>query len=205
MTLWFNQAMLRIRSLLRQPLTPFRCFFGMIRPGLMTMLLVLMLATACAPQATDTPFRPPTRPAPTQMLATTTPIPAIHTSIPTPTVTATPTEGPCTNNLEFIQDVTIPDGTNIQRGATIDKQWLVSNSGTCNWDNTYRLKWIGGDPLGADQEQMLFPARAGTQATLRINFTAPNTEGTYQSAWQAYGPDGTAFGDPVYMQIIVTP
>jgi len=136
------------------------------------------------------------------MLATTTPIPAIHTSIPTPTVTATPTEGPCTNNLEFIQDVTIPDGTKILTGAAIDKQWLVNNTGTCNWDDSYRLKWIGGDPLGANQEQMLFPARSGTQATLRINFTAPTIEGTYQSAWQAYGPDGTAFGDPVFMQII---
>lgn len=87
----------------------------------------------------------------------------------------------------------------------MDKQWLVANSGSCNWDSTYRFKWIGGDPLGANTEQVLYPARAGTQATIRILFTAPVVAGTYQSAWQAYGPDGVAFGDPVYVEVVVVP
>ena len=143
------------------------------RPYLFAVLLTLIFASACAPQVTPTPFRPPTKPAPTQILSTTTPIPAIYTPIPTPTITATATESPCTNNLEFLQDVTIPDGTSISFGGTIDKQWLVKNNGTCDWDSTYRLKWIGGDPLGAAQEQILFPAKAGTQATLRITLHRP--------------------------------
>jgi hypothetical protein len=188
-TLWFNQDMLRI-----QP-----------RPYLFAVLLALIFASACTPQPTPTPFRPPTKPAATQILSTTTPIPAIYTALPPATVTATATAGPCTNNLEFIQDVTIPDGTSISVGAAIDKQWLVNNNGTCNWDSTYRLKWIGGDPLGAAQEQALYPARAGTQVTLRISFTAPTAEGTFESAWQAYGSDDVAFGDPVFMKIVVSP
>jgi len=100
-------------------------------------------------------------------------------------------------------DVTIPDGTAISPGSSIDKQWLVNNSGTCNWDSGYRLKWIGGDPLGAAAEQALYPARAGTEATLKIAFTAPAEPGSYQSAWQAHGPDGVAFGDPVFIEIVV--
>jgi hypothetical protein len=152
-----------------------------------------------------TPFRPPTKPAPTQILSTTTPIPALYTITPTATVTSTPTAGPCSNNIEFVEDITIPDGTTISSGASIDKQWRVNNNGTCNWDSSYRLKWIGGDPLGAAQEQALYPARAGTQATIRITFTAPTAEGTYESRWQAYGSNGIAFGDSVYMKIIVIP
>lgn len=175
------------------------------RPRLFAILLTLIFASACAPQIAPTPFRPPTMPAPTQILSTTTPIPVLYTAIPTPTVTATATAGPCINNLEFIEDVTIPDGTSISFGGTIDKQWLVNNNGTCNWDSTYRLKWFGGDPLGAEQEQVLYPARADTQVTLRITFTAPTVEGTYESAWQAYGPDGIAFGDPIFMKIVVSP
>jgi hypothetical protein len=195
-TLWFNEGMLR--TLLR---LPFRT-----RLQLVAVLLTLTSASACAPQTAPTAFRPPTKPAPTQILSTTTPIPALNTSVPTPTVTATAmAAGTCTNNLEFIQDVTIPDGTSISFGATIDKQWLIKNNGTCNWDSAYRLKWIGGDPLGAAQEQILFPARAGTQATLHITFTAPTAEETYESAWQAYGPDGVAFGDPIYMKIVASP
>jgi hypothetical protein len=172
---------------------------------LFAVLLALIFASACTPKATPSPFRPPTRPAATQILSTTTPIPALYTAIPTPTLTATATAGPCVNNLEFIQDATIPDGTSFSFGATIDKQWLVNNNGTCNWDSTYRLKWIGGDPLGAAQEQALYPARAGTQVTLHITFTAPTTEGTFESAWQAYSSDGIAFGDPVFIKIIVSP
>jgi hypothetical protein len=179
----------------------------MFRPHLFAFLLILIFTQGCASQPTDTPFRPPTQPQPTQILPTAaaTSITDILTPLPTSTITSTPTEGPCSNNLKFVQDVTIPDGTTVSVGATIDKQWLVDNSGTCNWDSTYRLKWIGGDPLGANQEQILYPARAGTQATIRIAFTAPATDGTYESAWQAYGPDGIAFGDLIFVKIVVTP
>lgn len=193
MTLWFNKDMLRI------PLHA--------RPYLFAILLTLIFASACAPQATPTPFRPPTQPQPTQILATTTPIPAIFTSPPT-TSTATITltvPGSCTNNLSFLDDITIEDNTPVLPNSIVDKQWLVENSGTCNWDSTYRLKWIGGDPLGVEQEQVIFPARAGTQITIRILFAAPAAEGTYESAWQAYGPDGNAFGDPIFMKIVVSP
>jgi hypothetical protein len=186
-TLWFNKDMLRIIR----------------RPILFAILFALTFASACAPQATLTPFRPPTQPQPTQILATTTPVPAIYTPVPTVIITATATAGPCTNNLEFLEDITIPDDTVVTVGSTIDKQWLVKNSGTCNWDSTYHLIWVGGDPLSATQEQMLFPAKAGTQATLQILFTAPTTAGTYESSWQAYGPDGSAFGDPIFMKVIV--
>jgi hypothetical protein len=59
--------------------------------------------------------------------------------------------------------------------------------------------------MGAPTEIALYPARAGTQTTLRIVFTAPQTAGTYQNAWQAYAPDGSAFGEAVYMQVSVSP
>ncbi|MBC7877723.1 MAG: hypothetical protein H7Y59_11195 [Anaerolineales bacterium] len=178
-----------------------------LRPSLFAVLLTLICVSACAPQTTPTPFRPPTQPQPTQLLATTTPVPALFTSAPTtPTATITLTvPGPCTNNLSFLDDITIEDNTSVLPNAVVDKQWLVQNDGTCNWDSTYRLKLIGGDPLGVEQEQVMFPARAGTQATLRILFTAPTTEGTYESAWQAYGPDDVAFGDPIFIKIVVSP
>ena len=101
--------------------------------------------------------------------------------------------------------MTIPDGTSVTPGMPVDKQWLVTNAGSCDWSAAYRLKLISGDAMGAPAEQALYPARAGTQATLRVVFAAPQQAGTYQSAWQAFGPDGTAFGEAVYMQITVAP
>ena len=123
------------------------------------------------------------------------------TIVPTPTVIPTPT--PCTNGLTFVKDITVSDNTPFGPGQSVDKQWLVTNSGTCNWDSRYRLKLIDGPALGAATGQALYPARAGEQATLRILFTAPADTGTYTSTWQAFGPSGEAFGDTIYIQIVV--
>jgi hypothetical protein len=169
------------------------------------------LLSGCAPEPAFTPFVPPSNvepgtssvsvlPSPTQPV-TPSPLPASLTDTPGPTGIALP----CTNDLDFNTDLTVPDGTLVTPGSPIDKQWQVTNSGTCNWDASYRFKWIFGDALGATVEQALYPARAGTQLTLRVNFTAPLEQGTYQSAWQAFTPDGSAFGDAVFMQIIVSP
>jgi len=122
------------------------------------------------------------------------------TTVPTPTVIPTPT--PCTNGLTFVKDLTVIDNTPFGPGQSIDKQWLVTNSGTCDWDSRYRLKLMDGPAMGA-AEQALYPARAGAQATIRILFTAPSDTGTYKSTWQAFAPSGDAFGDPIYIQIIV--
>ncbi len=186
MTLWFNKDMLR----------------ASLAPRLM-LLAIMFLAWACAPALTPTPFRPPTQIPPTQPLPTLTPIAAIENAVSIPN--STPTfGGPCFNDLKFIEDLTIPDGTVVSANSSIDKQWLAQNSGTCDWDSTYRLKWIGGDPLNAAQEQTLYPARAGTQAALRILFTAPTFTGTYESSWQATSSDGILFGDPIYINVVVS-
>ncbi len=165
------------------------------------LLPVLFLAVGCAPQSTPTPFRPPTSIPPTQPSPTFTPLPPTPT--PAVTLTPTPTEGPCTNDLTFLDDVTIEDGTTFAPGAPMDKQWLVQNDGTCDWDETYTLKWVGGLPLGVSEVQPIFPAKAGVQATLRIVFTAPAEPGTYQTVWQAADPEGNLFGETVFMEIVV--
>ena len=76
----------------------------------------------------------------------------------------TTSEPPCTDSLSFLKDLTIPDGSQVPPGSTIDKRWLVLNSGTCNWDSDYRLKFISGDLIGAAREQGLYPARGPTTA-----------------------------------------
>lgn len=139
-----------------------------------------------------TPLAPPTLTPvqPTAMAA------IILPSVPTSTLV-------CTDNLVFINDVTIPDGTVVAPGSTADKQWLVQNSGDCNWDNRYRLRLISGDALGAAAEQALYPARAGTQVTLRILFTAPQAPGVYVSEWQAFDANGVPFGESFFIKIEV--
>ena len=123
---------------------------------------------------------------------------------PTATEIATNTpEIPCTNGLSFIDDATVEDGTVFFAGEEIDKRWLVLNSGTCNWGAGYTIQMTDGIPMSAETTQALFPARSGSETELAIIFIAPNSPGSYRSAWQAYDPEGNAFGDPFFMEIQV--
>lgn len=121
----------------------------------------------------------------------------------TPTsILASPTPA-CSDNLTFLEDQTIPDGSLVQPGESLDKRWLVENSGTCNWNRGYRLKLMAGPEMGANGEQALYPGRASTQVSIRLVFIAPTEPGAYRSAWQAYNDHNEAFGDPIFIDIIV--
>ncbi|MGD9092427.1 MAG: NBR1-Ig-like domain-containing protein [Anaerolineales bacterium] len=173
------------------------------------VILILLLA-ACSgnttgslsEQSDESLYIPPT--AITAVYQVTTPT-EVAASSETPQLIkkpATPTPS-CTHNLRFMEDLTIPDGTVVSPGAILDKRWQVENTGTCNWDEDYRLRLITGLDLGATPVQALYPARSGTAATIRITFTAPIETGNYQSAWQAFSPQGEPFGDPFYIDIVV--
>ncbi len=144
--------------------------------------------------ANDAIFRPPTQqPTPTPTF----PAPAVDTTPrPTPVIA-------CEDKLTFINDQTIPDGTEVSPNSTLDKRWEVENSGSCNWDERYHIRLIGGPEMGADPVQPLFPARSGTRVIIRLLMTAPAEPGSYHSAWQAYNPADEAFGDPFFIDIVV--
>ena len=114
-----------------------------------------------------------------------------------------PIIGNCINNLEFLDDITIPDGTIVSSGGILDKRWEVKNSGTCNWDDSYYVRLVAGDDLGVTIQKALFPARSGTNAEIRIEFTAPDDPGIYRSQWKAFDPDDQPFGDPFYIEVVV--
>lgn len=166
--------------------------------GFITLLAFGIFIAGCAPQkaildyALATPFIPPNI------------LPASPQSKPSSLPTSAWT---CQNNLTFINDITIPDGTTVIPGAVIDKRWEVANSGSCNWDARYRLRLIAGSLLGASApEQALFPARSGTHAVIRLMFQAPLEPGRYRSAWQAFDPEDLPFGDPIFIEIeVITP
>ncbi len=149
-----------------------------------------LLLSACG--GNGTAFSTPSLPAlvPTETFISFFPV------VLTPTLT-------CIDGLAFLNDVTIPDYSIVAPGSTLDKQWLVQNSGSCNWDSRYRLRMVGGVALGASPEQALYPARAGMQATLRIVFTALLEAGEYFSEWQAFDAKGIPFGGSFFIKIVV--
>jgi len=165
--------------------------------GLAMLVLALTLALGGCGEAGDVPaggyFLPPTL-APESS--------AISLATPTPTPQASPTPE-CVNDLDFLDDVTIPDGSVYAPGDVMEKVWLVRNAGTCNWDSRYRLKLVAGDPMGAEPVQALYPARSQSEVEFVITFIAPDEEGVYTNSWQAYDPDGEPFGDRFFIEIEV--
>lgn len=110
----------------------------------------------------------------------------------------------CTNQMSVVKDLTIPDGTYVKPGSSLDKQWDVKNSGTCNWNETYSIRLINGPDLGATSPQAITPLRSGVEGTIRVVFTAPNETGNYVSSWQAFDANGQAFGDSFWIEINVS-
>src|SRR6478609_8802676 len=53
-----------------------------------------------------------------------------------PTITNTPEPTQACDSAEFMDDVTIPDGTIVKTGETFIKTWRFKNIGTCTWDAT---------------------------------------------------------------------
>jgi hypothetical protein len=175
------------------------------------LALLLCAAAGCARAEQETPaagspqevYRPPTT-APEMT-------PVIVRPSSTPTLTPTPSEvsptatPACEDDLRFVEDLTIPDGDRVAPGELVDKRWLVENAGTCNWNRRYRLRLVEGIDLQAPEEQALYPARSGTQAVIRVQFRAADSPGRFRSAWQAYNPQGQAFGDLIYVEVVVRP
>ena len=171
-----------------------------LKPAVLLPVFLFLgtLLAACGGQVNqEAPFLPPTLAAPSPTVP-----------IPTPAATFTPpatTAPTCTNLLTFQEDISYPDGSQVTPGASLDKRWRVQNAGTCNWDERYRFKQTSGSEMGAAPSQALYPARSGTETILQILFTAPKEPGKYRSSWQAFDPQDHPFGDPVYIEIIVTP
>ncbi len=134
----------------------------------------------------------------------------VATAVNTPTVspiTPMPTSADhnCSPNLSYVDDVTVPDGTTFAPGDQIVKTWAVRNDGDCAWSPKYSLRLIDGSAMGAESRQELPSIEAGAEGEVTIVFTAPSTQGSYWSSWQAYNPQGQPFGDNIYIEIYVDP
>jgi hypothetical protein len=122
------------------------------------------------------------------------------TATDTPTPTATP---PCTNDLVFASDLTVPDGSQFLPNQAIDKRWSVRNAGTCDWNADYRVVLVSGNAMGPRSEAALYPARAGAEAVIQILMFAPQEPGQYTGRWQARDPEGNLFGSIFFIKIEV--
>jgi hypothetical protein len=122
------------------------------------------------------------------------------------TVAATDTPSPtvCNPNGKFVKDVTIPDGTEFNPGATFVKVWRMRNTGNCPWEAGTKLVFSSGDQMdGPAEVTVTTPVAPNTEVDISVDLKAPDTPGTYQGKWQLRDSGGTFFGGAVWVKIVV--
>jgi hypothetical protein len=111
----------------------------------------------------------------------------------------------CTNDAQFVSDVTIPDHSSIERGQTFVKTWLVRNTGTCSWTPNYKIVMGGGNPLTWSNEAILEVVPPEQETEISIKLTSPAAPGNYQAWWQLADEHGKPFGASFYVQFEAPP
>jgi hypothetical protein len=191
--------------------------------NLTAAILAWLLLGACSPsvsateaQVAQTEFAPPaatTETSPPVLASTATstlPPPAATPteqapapSLQTPTQSALPTNTlpiatiePLCDMAGFINDVTIPDGTEVEAGSTFTKTWRLRNDGTCPWNADYRIVFSDGDSLdGPDSAEFVTEDIVpGKTVDISLDLTAPDEPGDYTGYWMLENADGDAFG-----------
>lgn len=164
----------------------------------MAAAMLLLAALACGPQETG-----PTA-TPEVIVVTATggaggEPPTLEPTVP-PDPTSTSVPGGCVDGMQFVADVTVPDGTTFAAGATFIKTWRLRNSGSCNWSG-YRLVFDHGEPMGTP-EQPIPDMPAGEEFDLSVEMTAPGGAGHYRGYWRIQSAGGANLGT-VYCDIVV--
>jgi hypothetical protein len=115
------------------------------------------------------------------------------TSLP-PSATSAPTATSTCDVADFIDDITIPDGTDMSPGQTFTKTWRLKNIGACSWTPSYAVVFSTGASLNGPSVQAL-PGNVNSGQTVDISLalTAPSTAGNYRSYWKLRNASGVLF------------
>lgn len=158
--------------------------------------------------AATTPSPQPATPTPT--LIASTPTATLPPAGGTPTLTLPPAV-PGADKVQFVADLTIPDGTVFNPGEKFTKTWRLMNAGTANWTTAYSLVFFSGEQMGGAASTALpMEVPPGQTVDVSVQLTAPTQAGTYTGYWILRNAAGRNFGlgpnadGPFYVQINVS-
>jgi hypothetical protein len=138
----------------------------------------------------------------------------------TPTLTvepsATPTAGDVTTTPEtpvaanpcykllWIEDRSIPDGSQMKPNEVFTKTWYVQNNGGCAWAPGFTFVNVGGDPMRGKPLALDASVPAGAKREISIELAVPTeVNGLIQSSWRMTDQNGVPFGDTLSVNITV--
>lgn len=119
----------------------------------------------------------------------------IVTETPAPIIYPTSAPNLC-DVAGFVEDVTIPDGTDIVAGTSFKKTWRLSNAGTCTWTSDYDVVYSSGDQMGGDSSVSIGTdsVAPGDTVDVSVKLVAPSDPGEYIGYWLLRNASGDIFG-----------
>jgi Ig-like domain from next to BRCA1 gene len=121
-----------------------------------------------------------------------------------PTPAGTPTPIICDQML-FVSDVSVPDGSTMTAGQEFVKTWKVKNTGPCTWTTNYSIVFsypVNGQ-MGGKSTPLAAEVPPNTEAEISITLKAPTKPGTYSSYWVLSNNNNFTFGTRLSVVIIV--
>ena len=104
--------------------------------------------------------------------------------------------------LSYVKDVTIPDNTQVTPGQSFTKTWLVSNSGTCDWESGFIFNVVGGDAMNGVAVTLNQTVQPGRQYEFSVPMVAPTDKtGELKGTWQLSDANANFFGQGVYVLV----
>jgi hypothetical protein len=127
----------------------------------------------------------------------------IRTGSPTPRPTASPTSTPPPREqLLYVADTSIPDGSAVNPREVFSKGWLVFNAGTVTWGSGYVLRHVSGATYGKSRIQVP-SVQACRSGNVVASLKAPSRPGRYTGVWRMQDSSGHAFGDKLTVVVNV--
>jgi hypothetical protein len=109
----------------------------------------------------------------------------------------------CTDGVQFVVDVTVSDGSQMQAGQNFTKTWRLKNTGSCSWGSGYSLVFVSGSQMGASSSASVPSVSPNATGEVSVSMVAPTTPGVHQGYWQMRNAKGQAFGSQIWVKINV--
>jgi hypothetical protein len=112
----------------------------------------------------------------------------------------------CADSI-FLEDITIPDGTEVTASTVFQKIWRMKNTGTCDWTGGYKFAFAYGTKFGVGSLTLNLTSATAVppdgSKDFGFDLTAPSIPNTYTGCWKMQNDQGYWFGQAACVTIKV--
>lgn len=105
---------------------------------------------------------------------------------------------------EFVEDISIADGSVLDSGASLQKIWRLKNTGECAWPEGTELVFVRGDFV-AEAKSVPVACEAGATVDVGIDLIAPSEPGRARAFFRLALPCGRKLPLKLWLESMIAP